>query len=291
MITGVFTKSLIYLIKTLKMKISHATLVLALFGFGFLSCKKSTSHQPDRLHEEKISLETHSLMSYRASGNSNTVLLFESGLGDAASVWKEKNILESLGGITDIIIYDRSGYHQSTLGPIPRGINKLSQDLGEILKGLPASKKIVLVGHSLGGMIIRDWAIKNADRVKGLLFIDPSHEDYNNPTQEQEDLIYDAFKSAYGESSGAAQEAKELRENTAYLKTLGNLPDVPTIVLTSTKITDQTPEEDRIVWYTAHEQLKTGVSNFSHLQVPDAGHYIQREKPDLIIAQIKLLIR
>lgn len=54
----------------------------------------------------------------------------------------------------------------------------------------------MLVGHSIAGMIMRDYAIKNPAKIAGLLFIDPSHETYNNPTQAQEDFIYNTFLRA-----------------------------------------------------------------------------------------------
>ena len=67
------------------------------------------------------------------------------------------------------------------------------EDLDRVIDRFANGRKIILVGHSLGGMIIRDYAIKNPSKVAGILFIDPSHEAFLNPTQAQEDFYYNTL--------------------------------------------------------------------------------------------------
>ena len=76
--------------------------------------------------------------------------------------------------------------------------------------------KVILIGHSLGGMIIRDYAIKNPSKIAALRFVDASHEMYNNLTQAQEDFVYEVYKRVYGENFGGTLEARELTEDTQY---------------------------------------------------------------------------
>jgi len=137
---------------------------------------------------------------------------------------------------------------------------------------------------------MRDFAIKNPLKVAGILFIDPSHEAYNNPTQAQEDLIYNSFLSSYGADHGATMEARELIEDSQYMSPLPNLPDVPIIVLTSMKVDASHNSADRQNWFNAHELLKTGITDFTHITTTNAGHYIFIEDPNLVLDNMNLLI-
>jgi len=55
------------------------------------------------------------------------------------------------------------------------------------------------------------------------------------------------------------------------------------------KTTAQSDAADRQKAYNAHETLKAGVSDFTHKQTAEAGHYIQREDPSLVIESIRTL--
>ena len=89
----------------------------------FNGCKKPTS-QPV-FTETQIDLTTHKLTAYSYIKNSKYFVVFETGLGDAAVIWTEKNIHTQIAPFTDVVMYDRAGYGKSAKGPAPRDINKL----------------------------------------------------------------------------------------------------------------------------------------------------------------------
>jgi len=253
----------------------------------FTSCSKKDENQ---FLEKQINLSNHKIETYSIINNSKFLIVFETGLGDDHSVWITNNIPLQISSIADVLLYDRAGYGKSETGPEPRNISKLSSELDSILYSFSNGKKLILVGHSLGGMIIRDYALKNPGKVAALLFVDPSHEAYNNPTQSEEDMIYDSFYSAYGDKAGATMEARELIEDSQYMKTLSNLPNIPTTVLTSMKIDVTHTTDDRERWYSAHELLKVGVSDFTHVSTTNSGHYIMKDEPKLIVDNLLGLI-
>ena len=263
--------------------------ILLLIIIAFTSCKKSNV-TPDKFITTTISLPTHKLVSFSIINNTKYLIVFESGLGDDHSIWNQNNLPSTISAKQDVLLYDRAGYGKSEKGPTTRNIEKLSSELYSVINRFANGRKVILVCHSIAGMIMRDFAIKNPTKIAGILFIDPSHEAYNNPTQEQEDLIYNTFLSSYGVDFGATMEARELIEDSQYLKTLPNLPDVPIIVLTSKKVDVSHNEEDRQNWYNAHEQLKTGVTDFKHITTTNSGHYIFIEEPDLVVENLNLLI-
>jgi pimeloyl-ACP methyl ester carboxylesterase len=218
-------------------------LIIAILLFS--SCNKKVDNP---LIEKQINLSKHKIETYSIINNSKFLIVFESGLGDDHSVWITKDIPINISYRADVLLYDRAGYGKSEPGPEHRNISELSSELDSILNTFSNSRKLILIGHSLGGMIIRDYTLKNPSKVAALLFVDPSHEAYNNPTQSEEDMIYNSFYSSYGAKGGATMEARELIEDSQYMKALSNLPNIPITVLTSMKTDETHNTDDRERW-------------------------------------------
>ena len=254
-----------------------------------VSCQK-TSELPAAFAENKISLTTHQLASFSALKITKYLVVFESGLGDDHTVWSKKDVALQINNSQDVLMYDRAGYGQSENGPAPRNIERLRSELDSVISKFSNGRKVILIGHSLGGLIIRDYAIKNPLKTAALLFVDPSHEFYNHPSQAEEDMLYDATKNANGPNFGGTLEAREFIEDLQYVSALPSLPDIPVIVLTSMQ-TDATHSlAVRQSWYDAHEKLKNGVSDFTHVATSRSGHYIMIDQPALLVDNFKLLI-
>ncbi|WP_017495164.1 alpha/beta fold hydrolase [Flavobacterium sp. WG21] len=265
---------------------------LSLF-FVFTSCEKDSDtlkNDKETIKETKVDLGTHKVMTYSIIHNTKYLIVFESGLGDGHSVWDEKKIPAQLNAKLDIVSYDRAGYGKSDKDSKPRNINQLRSELETVINNFSNGRKVILVGHSLGGMIIRDYAVKNPSKVAGLLFIDPSHEYYNQPTQEEEDMLYNLFKTNFGENFGGTLEAREIIEDSQYMATLPHLPNIPVIVISSLKVDASTSESDKQKWFKAHELLKDGVSDFTHVSTTKSGHYIMYDEPNLVIDNFNLLL-
>ncbi len=271
-------------------------MILFLISLVFVSSCGKDNDLNISFTKDFVELSSHKLRTLSVEKNSKYLIVFESGLGDDHNVWQAKHVAEDISKKMDVLIYDRGGYGESTIDNNPRNINRLRAELESVIDKYANGRKLILVGHSLGGLIIRDYAIKNPDKTAALLFVDPSHENYNQPTQEVEDLIYNSFKDAYGSNFGGTKEVKQLIEDFAYTSVLPNLPNVPVVVLTSMKpddantTADQTYNKTRQGWYNAHEHLKNGVEDFTHIQTTNSGHYIMKEEPSLVIENLNFLI-
>jgi len=274
----------------INLKIMKRLLFAALFFFLITSCKKNNDDFPIALEEIKIDLSSHKLATYSKIDSTRYLVVFESGGGDGHSVWCNGNFLLEVSKRSDVLLYDRAGYENSEVGPTPRNIQQLESELERVINHFRGNRKVILVGHSIGGFIIRDYAIKNPDKTAAILFIDPSHESYNKLTQEQEDNLYELMKNEYGEHFGGTMETRELKDDIDYASTLPNLPDVPVTILTSMKIEGNITASDKQLWYDAHEDLRKGVTDFTHISTTKSGHYIMVDEPDLVIDQVELLI-
>lgn len=270
-------------------------LLLSIITCSIISCSDDNKKTADEYPGTIVDVGTHKLMTYTELKNSKYLVVFESGHGNDHTSWystgKSSEIVTISNTINaDVLLYDRAGYGKSEFNTEPRNINKLTSELEKVIDNFSNGRKVILVGHSLGGMIIRDYAIKNPNKVVGLLFVDASHEKYNHLTQDQVDNFYNSYKKTYGENSGIAQETLQLINDYNYMATLPDLPNVPVITLTSMKIDAQHNAADRQLWFDSKESLKSGVTDFTQITTVKSGHFIQLEEPDLVLNTIKLLL-
>jgi len=95
---------------------------------------------------------------YEAAGGADRPpLVFLHGIGGAARAWRSQ--LETFGDRYRAVAWDMPGYGGSS--PLPRvGIATLAEALQDFLRAIAAVKPI-LVGHSIGGMIVQQWLVSN----------------------------------------------------------------------------------------------------------------------------------
>jgi 3-oxoadipate enol-lactonase len=95
---------------------------------------------------------------YEAAGQTGLPhLVFLHGIGGAARAWRGQ--LESFGDRYRAVAWDMPGYGGSL--PLARvSIAALAEALQDFLDDIAAVKP-VLVGHSIGGMIVQQWLINN----------------------------------------------------------------------------------------------------------------------------------
>ncbi len=227
------------------------------------------------LDERRVTSGARELATFSKNDGVEPVVIFEAGLGDTHAVWAAQAKAASSGFVS----YDRAGYGDSTIDASLRDVDALRVDLQAVIDAHTAAK-VVLVGHSLGGFIIRAYAAQQPARVAAMVFVDASHELYNQPSQEEVDIVVKAFRDAGLE--GAAQEARNLIADAAFMAQVGGLPDVPVVVIDSMKIDGDHDEADRRAWYDAKQSLSAGVTDFTHLTTTKSGHYIMRQEPGLV---------
>lgn len=95
---------------------------------------------------------------FEAAGDAaSPPVVFLHGIGGAARGWRSQ--LDFFGDRYRAIAWDMPGYGGSA--PLPTvSISTLADALQEFLQQVGASRAI-LVGHSIGGMIVQQWLVKN----------------------------------------------------------------------------------------------------------------------------------
>jgi pimeloyl-ACP methyl ester carboxylesterase len=108
------------------------------------------------------------------TGKGSPTVVFENGLGDYSIDWALVQPQVSL--FTRVCTYDRGGYAWSDPGPKPRSFSQLNLELRDALAKLGEQGPFVLVGHSYGGPVVRNFATTYPQDVVGLVFVDAAHE-------------------------------------------------------------------------------------------------------------------
>ena len=78
-----------------------------------------------------------------------------------------------------VLLYDRLGIGLSASCNLPRSSRSVIEELHELLKVANVPRPCVLIGHSLGGLYARHYAMVYPENVCGLILLDPAHEDYD----------------------------------------------------------------------------------------------------------------
>lgn len=107
------------------------------------------------------------------AGQGNPTVVLIHGAGDSSYSWI--HIRKELSKFTRVITYDRAGMGSSDTGPVPTPEHTITE-LKNLLDKVGASEPYILVGHSLGGLIARLYALKHPNQVAGLVFLDSTHE-------------------------------------------------------------------------------------------------------------------
>lgn len=76
-----------------------------------------------------------------------------------------------------VCAFDRGGEAWSDLGPRPRDKTQEAFDLRRALRAAGETGPYVLVGQSMGGDVVRLFALAHPDEVAGIVLVDPAHPD------------------------------------------------------------------------------------------------------------------
>lgn len=105
-------------------------------------------------------------------GQGSPTVLFESGVADDSLTWSA--VQPEIAKTTRTCSYDRAGYGWSDAGPDPRDAKTSAEELHILLKNAGVSGPFVLVGHSLGGLYVREYAALYRADVSGMVLVDAS---------------------------------------------------------------------------------------------------------------------
>jgi pimeloyl-ACP methyl ester carboxylesterase len=108
-------------------------------------------------------------------GEGTPAVVLIPGAGDYSFDWSR--IHADLAKKTRTCSYDRAGFAWSDVGPNPRTMRQEAWEIHELLSRARIQTPVLLVGHSIGGLIARVVARDFPGDVAGIVMVDPTHED------------------------------------------------------------------------------------------------------------------
>ncbi len=157
----------------------------------------------------------------------------------------------------------------------------------------------MLVGHSLGGLIVRLYAHQNPQDVAGLVLVDPMHEDQFErigplipaafPGEPDTLTQFRRFWTTEWRDPTKNQEGVDFVACQTQMHALGALGAIPLLVLTADDFLRHAPPGDpgaarmHRMWLDMHQELMRQSSN--------AQHFLQREQPELVGTAIRQMVR
>ena len=231
------------------------------------------------------------------AGDGPYTVVFEAGFVSDLRVWNK--VAPEIAKNARILAYSRAGVGQSPTRSQALNLTQHTQELEQLLAAAKVKTPVILVGHSYGGFVVRQFAATHPDQVAALVLVDPAQE-----TLEVELKKLDASKVEQDQKRLASLAPPAAKADLALVEAIfaqaklpntAALPDVPTAMLTSVQPTRNNPFFQETapalqVKRDLHAQFLRQFSNSSHTVTSRSGHHIQMEEPHLVIAAIQHVI-
>jgi len=240
--------------------------------------------QADELHH-RVRLQG------REEGHRTGTVILESGLGDTIEVW---NVIQPriAAGCIRTVAYNRAGYDGSDPAEGPRDASTVVAELRAELKRRNLNPPFILVGHSLGGLYMQYFARNFPTEVGGLVLIDSTHWNQGMHIDRSANTPYTGRTAVMlymplimrRELTDAASAGEQVH--------MSPLPGpIPTVVLSSTRGPAGETPAARAIAARMQDEIAEDFPNSRHVRVDDSGHYIQRDKPDVVVDAVRKLAR
>lgn len=105
------------------------------------------------------------------------ILLFTHGWGLSARIWAEARA--DLGARFGLVFWDLAGLGRSGRPAGGYSVEAFAEDLHAVIDGLPRERPVILVGHSIGGMIVQTFCARHPEllnsRIAGIVLENTTH--------------------------------------------------------------------------------------------------------------------
>lgn len=125
-----------------------------------------------------VSIGTHSLFlttSGPPRAPSQPVVIIEAGHSDCTVSWPA--VMRAISPFARIYGYDRAGYGNSEASPSPGTAINIAVELSALLAAAGVSGPYIMVAHSYGGILAREFMAANLEECVGLVLVDTVQED------------------------------------------------------------------------------------------------------------------
>jgi pimeloyl-ACP methyl ester carboxylesterase len=148
---------------------------LSILGGGGVVLHAILTHRErKRLRPAGRMIEVESgMMHMLATGSGSPTVVLETGVAGYFGMWEW--VQQELGKYTRVVSYDRAGLGFSEKSTGKRDAAAMARQLAEMLRRAGERPPYILVGHSLGGLLVMAYAQLFPETTAGLVLVDPWH--------------------------------------------------------------------------------------------------------------------
>lgn len=229
------------------------------------------------------------IIEYVSAGNGVATVVLVNGSGGPIEGWHR--IFEPVAGFAKVLAYNRPGIGASSKPRHPQTGSHMVESLRAVLRAAVLPPPYVLVGHSLGGLIVNLYARLYPSEVSAAVLVEATAPQdvvdlvqYENAIQRFARTILDKVAAPNPNA-----ETQHLQATISEIQKAPPFPSVPLTVISGGK--------PAMAWATASEALaargrhQQGLASLSPLgkQVIAArsGHFPQFTQPELVVAAIQ----
>lgn len=238
-------------------------------------------------------------IAYSCQGKGERTVLLLAGMGlDVHASFK--NIYHRFERANyQICMYDRAGMGQSRfVKPQVRSLQQLSDEMAAVVKA-NGWQNLVLVPHSFGGLLARQYVSDHPEQVRGVLFADTVHESwYALMQQAMTKQGWQIMQKIIGweRDSHSHEDFVEAVHAAKSFKFPANLPitvlsrGLPMTNLGPAGMSQRDMDAFNTSWTLAQFQLSLLSSDSRHQKLFYSNHFIDEQDPVTVLEELSLLL-
>jgi pimeloyl-ACP methyl ester carboxylesterase len=220
-------------------------------------------------------------LAYECAGTGSPTVILEAGYTASGIDTYGETILPEIARHTRVCTYDRAGdglsdARPASVRPVTGGTQ--ARELHAMLAAAGVAPPYVVVGHSYGGMVAREFARLYPEAVAGMVLLDAS--------SEPEIPVYERLHAGPwidGTVEPGPNQRLDMRTTVQELRESPGLGDVPLIVVTAGVLQDQWLSTVPALASRAQTRLAGLSSNSIHVLDRGEGHFIPDNDPATVI--------
>lgn len=246
---------------------------------------------PPPVATQLIDVDGHKIAFHVTPGHEPTIVL-DAGGGLDSSYWE--TVVPELARRTgsQIITYDRAGFGTSDEVSGAWDVHSATRDLAVGLEKLHATRRVILVSHSIAGEIATYLVGQHPEWFVGAVLVDANVPDYfTNEAIARGEALYAPILAA----TRAAPPSKPGRQLLAVADSFVTTSrafhgvtwpaSVPAIVIVSEKTPFEDPTDAKW-WKDAHAQFAKRAPNRRLVNAAGSSHDVAHDRPDVILSAI-----
>lgn len=215
------------------------------------------------------------------------LLVLDAAQGTSMQVWDRKFIGE-LNGYASVLTYNRIGSGRSRFNSHPLTQPVTARDSAErlhfLLQRIAPAQRVILLGHSMGGLYAQYFARAYPQQLLGLVLIDAASA-FEPKTDSPFENLSPMRKGSvsYFEELGFAPSVQQIEENPEF-------PAIPLLVISADNHRFAAPETEAL-WQEIQKRIARQSPMNRQVTVPDSQHFVFTSNREMVVEEIAAMIR